>query len=164
MRGCFQIFFIQQDLKVILPSFYFGPTTFSGFFQSTLIVVHNLFLYDINTILPIFLEVYEMKKLESMQQYNEVVEKENVILMFSADWCPDCRFIEPFIPEIESENMQFTFYYVDRDQFINLCGELSVFGIPSFVAFNRGTETGRLVNKDRKTKEEIQAFIHSQGA
>ena len=105
-----------------------------------------------------------MKKLESVTQYNEIVEKENVILMFSADWCPDCRFIEPALPEIESENSEFTFYYVDRDQFIDLCGELNVFGIPSFVAFNKGKEIGRLVNKDRKTKDEVQAFIDSLAA
>lgn len=105
-----------------------------------------------------------MKNLESMEQYKEIIEKENVILMFSAGWCPDCRFIEPVLPEIEAENSQFTFYHVDRDQFIDLCGDLNVFGIPSFVAFNKGTEVGRLVNKDRKTKEEVQAFINSLNA
>lgn len=102
-----------------------------------------------------------MEKIELMEQYNDIIEKENVILMFSADWCPDCRFIEPLLPEIESENSQFTFYYVDRDQFIDLCIQLNVFGIPSFVAFNQGKEIGRLVNKARKTKEEVQTFIDS---
>ena len=102
-----------------------------------------------------------MKKLESIEQYKETIENGKVILMFSADWCPDCRFIEPVLPEIESENKDYTFYYVDRDQFIDLCGELNVFGIPSFVAFNQGTEIGRFVSKDRKTKEEIQEFIDS---
>ncbi|GGE55140.1 thiol reductase thioredoxin [Pullulanibacillus camelliae] len=105
-----------------------------------------------------------MKKMESMEHYKEIVEKENVILMFSADWCPDCRFIEPALPEIESNNAEFTFYYVDRDEFIDLCADLNVFGIPSFVAFNKGAETGRLVSKDRKTKEELQAFINSLAA
>lgn len=110
------------------------------------------------------LEVMNLKKMESMTQYNEIIEKESVILMFSADWCPDCRFIEPILPEIEAENGQFSFYYIDRDQFIDLCGDLNVYGIPSFVAFNQGTEIGRLVSKDRKTKEEIQAFIDSLNA
>ncbi|TDL76457.1 thioredoxin family protein [Peribacillus frigoritolerans] len=100
-----------------------------------------------------------MEKLQSMDQYNEVIQKENVILMFSADWCPDCRFIDPFLPELQAENDKFTFFYVDRDQFIDLCAELNVFGIPSFVGFSKGQETGRYVNKDRKTKEQIQEFI-----
>lgn len=100
-----------------------------------------------------------MEKLQSMDQYKEVIQNENVILMFSADWCPDCRFIDPFLPELQAENDKFTFYYVDRDQFIDLCAELNVFGIPSFVGFSKGQETGRYVNKDRKTKEQIQEFI-----
>ena len=37
--------------------------------------------------------------------------------------------------------------------------KLDVFGIPSFVAYNKGEETGRYVNKDRKTQEQIEEFI-----
>jgi len=101
-----------------------------------------------------------MKTLQSIEEYKQIIEGENIILMFSADWCPDCRFIEPFLPELEQQNSEFTFYYVDRDQFIDLCAELNVFGIPSFVAFNNGKEIGSFVSKDRKTQEEIQAFIN----
>jgi thiol-disulfide isomerase/thioredoxin len=101
-----------------------------------------------------------MKKLESMEQYKELMNGNKVILMFSANWCPDCRFIDPFLPEIESIYTDFTFIYVDRDQFIDLCGELDVYGIPSFVAFENGQETGRFVSKDRKTREEIEAFLN----
>ncbi|MBD8069008.1 thioredoxin family protein [Bacillus sp. PS06] len=102
-----------------------------------------------------------MKKLENMTQYEEMIKTEKVVLMFSADWCPDCRVIEPVLPEIEEEFSQFTFYYVDRDQFIDLCQELGIFGIPSFVVFAEGKELGRFVSKDRKTKEEIVTFLTS---
>ncbi|WP_142289593.1 thioredoxin family protein, partial [Gottfriedia luciferensis] len=44
-------------------------------------------------------------------------------------------------------------------QFIELCQELDIFGIPSFVAFNNGEEIGRYVNKDRKTKEQVEEFL-----
>ena len=100
-----------------------------------------------------------MKKLESVEQFNELKENEKVVFLFSADWCPDCRFIEPFMPEVESEFPQFTFFYVDRDEFIEVCAESDVFGIPSFIAYEKGTELGRFVNKDRKTKEEIESFL-----
>jgi hypothetical protein len=36
-----------------------------------------------------------------------------------------------------------------------------VFGIPSFIAFENGEEIGRFVNKDRKTKEQVEKFIDS---
>ncbi|HZH58977.1 MAG TPA: thioredoxin family protein [Metabacillus sp.] len=100
-----------------------------------------------------------MKQLQSIDEYKQIILGEKVILMFSADWCPDCRVIEPILPELEQENSDFTFYYVDRDKYIDLCGELNVFGIPSFVAFHEGKEVGRYVNKERKSKQQIQDFI-----
>ncbi|MCA1032386.1 thioredoxin family protein [Bacillus timonensis] len=101
-----------------------------------------------------------MKKLETMEQFKEVSQNSSCVLMFSADWCPDCRIIEPILPKIEAAYSQYTFYYVDRDQFIELCVEMEIFGIPSFVAFQNGQEAGRFVSKDRKTKEEIEAFLN----
>ena len=100
-----------------------------------------------------------MKKLASMEEFQQFKESGKHIFLFSADWCPDCRVIEPILPEIEAKYNNYTFVYVDRDQFIDLCIELDVFGIPSFVAFANGQELGRFVSKDRKTKEEIEQFI-----
>jgi thiol-disulfide isomerase/thioredoxin len=102
-----------------------------------------------------------LKKLTSIEEYKQIIQGKNTIFMFSADWCPDCRVIEPILPEVEKENSTYTFYYVDRDEFIDLCSELNVFGIPSFVAFHQGEEVGRFVNKERKTQEQIQDFINS---
>ncbi|GGD17325.1 thioredoxin family protein [Pontibacillus salipaludis] len=101
-----------------------------------------------------------MKQLESIEQYKEIIQgDQQTILLFSATWCPDCRVIEPFLPELEETYTNVQFYYVDRDEFIDLCADLSVFGIPSFVAFKNGEETGRFVSKDRKTRDEIESFI-----
>lgn len=100
-----------------------------------------------------------MKKLESMEQFEQFKNEGKHIFMFSADWCPDCRFIDPFLPEIQEKYQEYTFIYVDRDEFIDLCGQVDVFGIPSFIAYENGKELGRFVSKDRKTKEEIEKFI-----
>nr|WP_232324932.1 thioredoxin family protein [Halobacillus mangrovi] len=97
--------------------------------------------------------------LESDQHLKELIESQPVILLFSADWCPDCKVIEPFIPELEDQFNDWSFVYVDRDQFIHVCAENDVFGIPSFVAFRDGEEVGRFVSKNRKTKEEIEEFL-----
>jgi len=101
----------------------------------------------------------KMEKLTSVEQYREEIKTGKHILMFSADWCPDCRFIDPILPELMEKYSDYKFYYVDRDEFIDLCIELNVFGIPSFVAYKDGEETGRFVSKDRKTKEQIEEFI-----
>ncbi|MCP1160130.1 thioredoxin family protein [Bacillus infantis] len=100
-----------------------------------------------------------MKKLESMEQFEQMKNEGQHIFMFSADWCPDCRIIEPILPEVEEKFSNYTFVYVDRDEYIDLCGQLDIFGIPSFIAFRDGEESGRFVSKDRKTQEEIENFI-----
>ncbi|AXI09739.1 thiol reductase thioredoxin [Oceanobacillus sp. 143] len=105
-----------------------------------------------------------MKQLESIEQYNELVQNENVIMMFSADWCGDCRYIEPELPEIEKAFPEYTFVHVDRDKFIEICQEHGIMGIPSFLAYKDGKEAGRFVSKDRKTKEEITSFIEGLSA
>ncbi|SDM27822.1 thioredoxin family protein [Bacillus sp. OK048] len=101
-----------------------------------------------------------MKNLTSMEQFEELRDGGKTIFMFSANWCPDCRVIEPILPEVEANHSEFTFIHIDRDQFIDLCQQLEVYGIPSFIAFEHGKELGRFVSKDRKTQEEIEEFIN----
>ncbi|MGA4719069.1 thioredoxin family protein [Fictibacillus nanhaiensis] len=100
-----------------------------------------------------------MENMKSIEQFKETIKKDVTIAVFSADWCPDCVVIKPILPEIEEEYSNYQFVYVDRDELIELCQELDIFGIPSFLAFKDGEEIGRYVNKERKTKEQIVAFL-----
>ncbi|WP_342598643.1 thioredoxin family protein [Psychrobacillus sp. FSL H8-0483] len=102
-----------------------------------------------------------MQNLTTMEQFELLKNEEKVVFKFTADWCPDCRFIDPFMGEVEEKFSDFTFVSVDRDQFIDLCGQLDIYGIPSFIAFENGIEIGRFVSKDRKTKEEIESFLQT---
>ncbi|MBB6452150.1 thioredoxin-like negative regulator of GroEL [Salirhabdus euzebyi] len=103
-----------------------------------------------------------MVSLQSETQLQNEYNKGNVILLFSAAWCPDCTFIDPFMPEVEEKfSNDFTFVYVDRDKFIDVCAAYDVFGIPSFIALHNGEVVDRFVSKNRKTKEEIEAFLHN---
>lgn len=92
---------------------------------------------------------------EQLQKYL----KGQVVLMFTADWCPDCQFIKPAMPEVEKDFSDFKFYAVDRDENLDLATELNVMGIPSFIAYRDGQEIGRFVNKDRKTKQQVEDFL-----
>ena len=94
-----------------------------------------------------------------MEQFEQLRDNGKHIFMFSANWCPDCRVIDPILPEIEEKYKEYTFIYVDRDDFIDLCIQLDIFGIPSFIGYKNGQELGRFVSKDRKTQEEIENFI-----
>ena len=83
------------------------------------------------------------------------------VLFFTADWCPDCVFIKPEMPNIEKEYADYAFIKVDRDENIELCQELMIMGIPSFVVYRDGQEIARLVNKERKTKQQVVDFLNA---
>ncbi|BAM47025.1 MAG: thioredoxin family protein [Amphibacillus sp.] len=100
-----------------------------------------------------------MKSLQTEAQFYELLETGKTVFLFTAEWCSDCRVIEPFLPELEETFSDITFISVDRDQFIDLCIKYDIFGIPSFLAFDQGEEVARFVSKDRKTREEIEAFL-----
>ncbi|WP_419881995.1 thioredoxin family protein [Peribacillus sp. B-H-3] len=102
-----------------------------------------------------------MKNLETIEQYDVLKNDGKHIFLFSAEWCGDCRFIDPILPEIEAKYPEYTFVHVDRDKFIDVCAANDVFGIPSFIAYDNGKELGRFVSKDRKTQEQIEDFIES---
>lgn len=100
-----------------------------------------------------------MKIAQSEEQICNDLQTGTKVLFFTADWCGDCNFIKPVMPEIEADFPAFEFIQVDRDQFIDLCIEMGIMGIPSFVVYRDGQEIGRFVNKNCKTKEEIETFL-----
>ena len=65
------------------------------------------------------------KSYEEMATYLEKPEK--VVFFFTANWCPDCQFIYPVMPEIEAENPEFTFARVDRDDFMEVEQRWNIF-------------------------------------
>ena len=98
---------------------------------------------------------------KSIEELATYVEKGRHVFFFTADWCGDCSFINPSMPEIEAAHPEYTFVEVDRDEYLDIAIEWGIMGIPSFVVIEDGKETGRLVNKLRKTKTEINAFLTS---
>lgn len=100
-----------------------------------------------------------MNELHSKEQFNDLIQEKNIIMLFYADWCKDCVFIDPFIQDIIDMFHDYQFVKVDRDKFLDICEAYNVFGIPSFIVFHEGKEIGRFVSKERKTKEEIISFI-----
>lgn len=84
-----------------------------------------------------------------------------VVMIFSADWCPDCRYLDVFIDEVAVDYQdRLTFYKVNRDEFGELCETLDIMGIPSFVAYQDGKVIGRFVNSKRKSREEVEDFLN----
>ena len=99
---------------------------------------------------------------KNIEELANLVEQDGKkVFLFVADWCGDCRYIYPALPEIEEANPEFTFIRVDRDEYMELAKLWDVYGIPSLVVLDKDKEIGRFVNSDRKTKGQINDFLAS---
>lgn len=103
-----------------------------------------------------------MNKLTTDAQYREQIANSSLtIVIFKTTWCVDCHFINPFMPDLEEQYKgKVTFVEIDRDELPDLCSELNILGIPSFIAFKNGQELVRFVSKLRKTRDEIEQFVN----
>jgi thioredoxin-like negative regulator of GroEL len=102
-----------------------------------------------------------MEHIATEQAFKEKIASETpTVAVFKTTWCKDCHFIEPFMPEVEQAYAdRLNFIQIDRDELPELCAELNILGIPSFIAFREGEELIRFVSKLRKTREEIEQFL-----
>ncbi|MCJ8013960.1 thioredoxin family protein [Paenibacillus sp. KQZ6P-2] len=102
-----------------------------------------------------------MQKITSEAEFQVAIQSSRLtVAVFKADWCVDCKFMDPFMPDVEEKFADdMTLVEVDVDKVEDVSQELNILGIPSFVAFADGRELVRLVNKLRKSREEIEGFL-----
>ncbi len=102
-----------------------------------------------------------MQRITEESAFREQVGEDRLtVAVFKATWCKDCHFIEPFIADVEAAYAdRLSMVEIDRDDMPDLCSELNILGIPSFIAFRQGQELVRFVSKLRKTREEIEQFL-----
>lgn len=101
-----------------------------------------------------------MITLETEKQFEEL-KNEQTVFEFTAGWCPDCKVIEPDLPQLEAKYTNYKFVSVDRDKFIDICIEHGIMGIPSFLVFSNGQQIGSYIGKERKSIEQIDEFLAS---
>lgn len=102
-----------------------------------------------------------MKTLHSKEEFEQAAAGARpACFVWSAAWCPDCVYLKPHLPALEKNNPDVDFYFLDRDELLDLAIEQEILGIPSLLLWQNGQEKARFVSKLRKTPEEIQAFIN----
>ncbi|BCG60822.1 thioredoxin family protein [Paenibacillus sp. URB8-2] len=103
-----------------------------------------------------------MDKISSAAEFQVAIQSPRLtVAVFKADWCGDCKFIDPFMPEVERNYAdKLTLVEVDVDAVGEVSQEQNILGIPSFVAYSDGRELVRFVNKLRKSRQEIEDFLN----
>lgn len=107
-----------------------------------------------------------MQKVTQEEEFRRITGEDRLtVAVFKTTWCKDCHFIDPFMPDVEKAYAdRLTLIEIDRDDMPDLCSELNILGIPSFIAFRKGQELVRFVSKLRKTRDEIEQFLDRAAA
>ena len=69
-----------------------------------------------------------MKKVQDEELFQQEIANNGLtVAIFKTTWCPDCHFIDPFMPEVEDKYAdRISFLEIDRDNLPELCEELYI--------------------------------------
>ncbi|MBQ3137596.1 MAG: thioredoxin [Clostridia bacterium] len=98
-----------------------------------------------------------LKKLNSENFRNEILDKKIALVDFYADWCGPCRMLSPVIDEIAEERPDISVGKVNVDDESALASEYGIMSIPALIVFENGKEKARLVGV--RPKGEILAEL-----
>lgn len=83
-----------------------------------------------------------MKKIGSLEEFNNLVStKKNILIDFSATWCPPCQQLKPVLESL-SKDYPDTIYMVDIDENPEIAQQYQVSSIPTMIVIDSG-ETGQ---------------------
>lgn len=85
-----------------------------------------------------------------------------LIVKFSADWCPDCRRIDPAYINFPTKFPALEFAEIDTEESIAVSQRFDVRGIPSLLVFRNGELVDRLYSRDAKTVRQVEEFVARQ--
>lgn len=91
-----------------------------------------------------------IKEINYQEFQNEVKKADKAFIKFGAEWCGHCKNMEPTIEELSNEHSEVKFYDVDCDQQMDICRELKVMSLPTFIYLKNGTEVKRLIGEQPK--------------
>jgi thiol-disulfide isomerase/thioredoxin len=104
--------------------------------------------------------VIKLNKLETVEDFNEVINENRLsVVKFHTTWCPDCRRLDIFIPEIISEHNDKAWYEIDKDAFPELADKYDVMGIPSLLVYHSGKKIAHLHSANAKTANQVREFL-----
>ena len=76
---------------------------------------------------------------ESVKQYDELVNGKTVVVDFFANWCGPCKMLSPVIEQIDEEGLvKCDFIKVDVDELDELAMRYGINSIPTILIFKDG--------------------------
>ncbi|MEN8120338.1 MAG: thioredoxin family protein [Bacteroidota bacterium] len=83
--------------------------------------------------------------IETLEQYNEVIEKEDAALFyFSHEQCNVCKVLKPKVAEMLTDGFpKVKMYYCDTKKSPELAAQNSIFAVPTILIYFGGRESIR---------------------
>lgn len=78
-------------------------------------------------------------------EFNELKEKEKLVVDFFADWCGPCKMLGPVLEKVSEEYPDVEFVKVNVDDEIELAGEFGIMSIPAVFLFKKGEVVGKFL-------------------
>jgi thioredoxin len=81
---------------------------------------------------------------------NNYINKDKVILYFTAKWCGPCRNISPVYMQLSTQykNVSFCKLDVDAEDNKTIMDKLNIESLPTFVFFHKGSEVDRFTGSN----------------
>lgn len=94
-------------------------------------------------------------------RFEEVIKKEDCLVVLGSAWCKDCVRIEPFLKDLSQEYAhRIKIYKIDSQKEEELSSELNIRAIPTLIFYRNGSEVGERLTEPQ-TKQVIQEEIEA---
>lgn len=94
-----------------------------------------------------------VKYLKNSQEFTEIINRQNVLIDFYADWCGPCQMLAPLLEEIDTIDI----LKVNVDEFKDIAANFGIMSIPTLILFRSGKEIKREIGF--KNLDEIKKMI-----
>ncbi len=97
-----------------------------------------------------------MNYIKSEKEFDEVIQKDKVIVDFYAEWCGPCKMLSPILDKVSKE-LSLDTYKVNVDDVEEVARRYGIMSIPTVMIFSKGEEVKK--NVGFMEEEELKEFV-----
>ncbi len=97
-----------------------------------------------------------MNLIKSEKEFDEVIQKDKVVVDFYAEWCGPCKMLSLILEKV-SNQMGLDTYKVNVDEFVDIARRYGIMSIPTVIVFSKGEEVKK--NVGFMDEEELVEFV-----